>query len=414
MNSVARFLCSLVASPIRLLCLVTLPALAFSAPAAAPDGANAGPKTYTLFMGADLDVQLNKVAYRVLDVTGGSFVVKVDGKELLVPMNEGPVSLRVAHSLKLTEAAAAIADLKGERAYTPGNDPVKKYMAQQGQAVASQDAIANATWNVVYAQRMANANAKAAASGQEGGFPVGSDLGAAQRQLNAVSAASLSDFGNNTSLVGKMQDELREGLFDAMDISFEVSAEKPLNSPYVVVVAQYREPNKPPGALHSWIYARALEPIDTKPRKVRIVQGGFPQGFELERFQVHLFEHGEELATNVADKRVPLTRDEAFQYVLIDYVSSHKAASLPATPAMGKLPADLRTRLDSGQLTQRFFVKVSKDGLPVETYVDETCSHKVDDPYLQSVIQDIRFKPALEKGRPIEGIALLRFCDLRM
>jgi len=182
----------------------------------------------------------------------------------------------------------------------------------------------------------------------------------------------------------------------------------------VVVVAQYREPNKPPGALHSWIYARALEPIDSKPRKVRIVQGGFPQGFELEKFQVHLFEHGEELATNVADKRVPLTRDEAFQYVLIDYVSSHKGASLPATPAMGRLPADLRTRLDSGQLTQRFFVKVSKDGLPVETYVDESCSRKVDDPYLQSVIQDIRFKPALEKGRPIEGIALLRFCDLRM
>jgi hypothetical protein len=280
--------------------------------------------------------------------------------------------------------------------------------------VASQDQIANATWNVVYAQRMANANAKAAASGQEGGFPVGSDLGAAQRQLHAASSAALSDFGNNTSMVGKMQDELREGLFDAMDISFEVSAEKPLNSPYVVVVAQYREPNKPPGALHSWIYARALEPIDSKPRKVRIVQGGFPQGFELEKFQVHLFEHGEELATNVADKRVPLTRDEAFQYVLIDYVSSHKGASLPATPAMGRLPADLRTRLDSGQLTQRFFVKVSKDGLPVETYVDESCSRKVDDPYLQSVIQDIRFKPALEKGRPIEGIALLRFCDLRM
>ena len=416
MDFTHRIHCSPVASYLRLLSIAAVLALASAVPAAVPDGANAGSKTYTLFMGADLDVQLNKVAYRVLDVTGGSFVVKVDGKDLLVPMNEGPVSLRVAHSLKLTEAAASIADLKGERAYTPGNDPVKKYMAQQGQAVASQDAIAAAGVNMTSARTMTNVmtrNAAPGPSGAEAGFPT-ADPRMAEQQYNAANAAALSDFGNNGALVGKMQDELHEGLFDAMDISFQVSAVNPLNSPYVVVVAQYRERNTPPGALHSWIYARALEPIDSKPRKVRILQGGFPQGFELERFQVHLFEHGEELATNVADKRVPLTRDEAFQYVLIDYVSSHKGASLPATPAMGRLPADLRTRLDSGQLTQRFFVKVSKDGLPVETYADESCSRKVDDPYLQSVIQDIRFKPALEKGRPIEGIALLRFCDLRM
>jgi hypothetical protein len=414
MNSAPSIDCSLAASSNRLFFIVACLALAASVPAAVPDGANAGSKTYTLFMGADLDVQLNKVAYHVLDVSGGSFVIKVDGKDLLVPMYEGPVSLRVAHSLKLTEASASIADLKGERAYTPGNDPVRKYMAQQGQAVASQAAMDIAEWNVVFAGRMANANAQAAAAGQEGGFPSGTDVHAAQQQLGAAYAAALSDFGNNSSLVGKMQSELDQGLFDAMDISFKVSAEKPLNSPYVVIVAQYREPKTPPGALHSWIYAKALEPIDSKPRKVRIVQGGFPQGFELERFQVHLYDRGQELATNVADKRVSLARDEAFQYVLIDYISSHKGASLPATPAMGKLPADLRTRLGSGQLTQRFFVKVSKDGLPVETYVDESCSHKVDDPYLLSVIRDLRFNPALEKGRPVEGIALLKLGDLRL
>jgi hypothetical protein len=65
-------------------------------------------------------------------------------------------------------------------------------------------------------------------------------------------------------------------------------------------------------------------------------------------------------------------------------------------------------------LTQFFYVKVSKDGLPVDAYVDESCSHKVEDPYLQSVIRDIRFHPALDKGRPVEGIALLKFGDLRL
>jgi hypothetical protein len=38
----------------------------------------------------------------------------------------------------------------------------------------------------------------------------------------------------------------------------------------------------------------------------------------------------------------------------------------------------------------------------------------VEDPYLQSVIRDIRFNPALDKGQPVEGIARLRFADLRI
>lgn len=414
MKPASRIHRSIVASSGRLLFLVAWLALASSAPTAVPDGEKAEPKTHTLFMGADLSIEQNKKLYRVQDVVGGSFVINVDGKEVKIPADWGAITLKVDRSLKLTATAVSVDHLKAERAYTPGNDPVKKFMASQGGAMASQDAIAAAGQNVVLAQRMAIANTKAAAAAQEGGFPAGGDLHAAQQQYDAANAAALSDFGNNSGLAGKMQDELQEGLFDAMDVEFDVSSEKLIRRPYVVVMAQYRKRESKPGESYNWIYAAALEPLGSKPQKVRIRKGGFPPGFELEKYQVHVYDGGQEVATNVAEKRVPLTRDEAFQYMLIDYVSSHKGASLPATPAMGKLPADLRTRLGSGQLTQFFYVKVSKDGLPMEAYVDESCSHKVDDPYLQSVIRDIRFNPALEKGRPIEGTALLKLGDLRL
>ena len=413
MNSAPRFLCPIVVLSVRLLCLVTLPALAFPALAAVPDGVNAEPKTHTLFMGADLSIEQNKTLYRVQDVVGGSFVINVDGKAVKIPADVGAVKLTVDHSLKLTATSILIDHLKAERAYTPGNDPVRKYMAQQGQAVASQAIIDAAGSDVIFAGRMATADTKGKVMGREGGFPT-IDPHVAQQHYDAANAAALSDFGNNTSLVGKMQDELNQDLFDAMDVEFAVSSEKLIRRPYVVVTVQYREPNTPPGALHNWIYAKALEPIDSKPQTVRILQGGFPQGFIPEKSQVHLYDGGLELATTVAERRVLLTRDEAFQYVLIDYVSSHKAASLPATPVMGKLPADLRTRVESGQLSQVFYVKVSKDGLPGEAYVDESCSRKLDDPYLLSVIQDLRFNPALEKGRPVEGLAPLKLGDLRM
>ena len=376
----------------------------------APAGAEAEARTHTLFMGADFDVQSNKVFHRVRDVSGGSFVIKVNGEEVLVPMNQAPVEFRIQQSLKLTEHSATIGDLKGERAYSPANDPVKKFVREQpGGATHLQSS--QAAMGSTMAQRDLGI---AKSSGSPANI-----VAQVQQQANSVSAsyssalsAEGSDFNNVGSYSAKLQEELAKKLFDAMDVTFEVASPQPLNSPYVVIVAQYRERDERPGIAHNWIYARTLEPIDSKPRKVRLLQGGLPPGFELLNFKLHLYDRGQELATNVADKRVPLTRDEAFLYLKIDYVSSHKEATLPPTAAMGKLPADLRSRLTSAQFAHTFFVKVSKDGLPGEVFLDEACAQKADDSYLLSVIRDIRFNPALDKGRAVDGVARLNFDSL--
>ncbi|MFA5056884.1 MAG: hypothetical protein WC485_02120 [Opitutaceae bacterium] len=388
--------------------------------AAPPAGeAKAEPKTYTLFMGADFAVQQNKDFYRVLDVDGGSFVIKVNGEQVFVPMDKQAVSLKIDQSLKLTEASVAVTNLKSDRVYTPGNDPRRKWAA----ASSMPDDLGMAANSMQVAQQDVVAIPRAmAASGAPGPVVAGATeylttrSNEATQNYNRASAAALSnsDMNNAGRNAATMEEELAKGLFDAVEVNFEVSAERPLASPYVVIVAQYHERDTPPGTLHNWIYAKALEPVDRTPRKVRIMQGGFPPGFELGKLQVHLYDHGRELATNVADKRVPLTRDEAFQYMVIDHITSHKGANVPATPAMAKLPADLRSRLPGGQFEQMFFVKVGKDGLPVEAYLDRPCQDKVEDPYLQTVIRDIRFKPALENGRPVEGVALLKFSDLRL
>jgi len=67
--------------------------------AAVASGASAGaepePKTHTLFMGADLDLQVNQDYSRVRDVSGNAFVVRAKGKDVAVPMSGGPITLRV-------------------------------------------------------------------------------------------------------------------------------------------------------------------------------------------------------------------------------------------------------------------------------------------------------------------------------
>ena len=80
-------------------------------------------KTHTLFMGADIFVKEDKELYPVRDVSGGSWVVNVNGQTTIISAKEGPVEIKVSPLLKLTEVSATVSNLKDERAYSFNNDP---------------------------------------------------------------------------------------------------------------------------------------------------------------------------------------------------------------------------------------------------------------------------------------------------
>jgi hypothetical protein len=382
---------------------------------ASPGEPAAPPKTHTLFMGADLEVEIKGDFCRVRDVSGDAFIVNDHGKDRSVSMMGAPVSLQVQQSLKLTTASATIANLTGERSYTSANDPVKRFMREQPGS-AAQTTVGMADGNALVMSNLAAAGTSVSTQGgrYEGGG-IG-NAGALAKQTQAYAAtAGMADFAEANNIgayVGRMQAERDKELFDAMEVTFEVSSEKPLTDPYVVIIARYREKDAPPGKARNWIFAKALAPIDRKPHRIRIREGGFPPGFVMEDYKVHLYDRGEELATNVADKRVELTRDEAFQYLVLEHIANHKGADAPATPVMGRLPPDLPARLRNGEFTQTCYVKVSKDGLPGDAFNDASCGRKIDDPYLRAVIQELRFKPALRQGQPVEAVARLNLNDL--
>jgi len=101
----------------------------------------------------------------------------------------------------------------------------------------------------------------------------------------------------------------------------------------------------------------------------------------------------------VADKRVPLTRDEAFQYLKIEYLrATRRHAS--ARCAMGKLPADIRTRLTGDQAVPALFVQVSKTALPVEAFVDGSCCGRWPILSVRSAIMDCAFNRRSTRERP--------------
>jgi hypothetical protein len=397
-------------------------------------------KTHTLFMGAEISVNLDRDLYPVKDVLGSNLVVEINGKEREISTKEAPLDLKITPTLKLTEISATIEGFKRVQTYSFANDPstrLTRSLTQAGVTNAMLQGVAQDAQNLADTagnRALGGAAVLATSDNQFGAtaqlytamttpavtHPVAAIPGSPVPPSNPLSpsipldvpnrdsAAAQSNLSNGNEPTGRIT---TPGL-DALAVEFDIRSSKLLQDPYVVTMTRFRRPGAKPGMVQNMVYARALHPIDVHQSHIQFTEEGFPFGFELVDFQLHIYNRGEEIATNVASDRVELTRDEAFEYVKLEYVSSHRGATLPAEPAMGKLPAELPAKLAQGQYKQAFYVKVSKEGLADEAFSDPACTRRIDDPYLDTVVKRIRFKPALNSGKPVDGYAMLNLGKL--
>ncbi len=410
-------------------------------------------KTHTLFMGADIAINLDRDLYRVRDVFGSNWVIEVNGQQKEISAREAPVNLKITPNLKLTEVSATVVGFKKVPAYSYENDPnvlltrglsqsasmsndllamaqnaehrvdTMTNKADAGAAIfaGADDQFSDAAMMAVAQHAFSNLNTRGIASGRGlplpnqsvGGGGDSLDLGSASADPS-VRAAEGSAIGaiHQAENNGEPNGKIATRGFDAMDVEFDIRSAKPLHNPYVVTMTKFRANGAKPGMVQNLVYAEALHPIDEHLSHVHFTESGFPFNYELVDFQLHIYNQGEEVATNVAANRVELTRDEAFEYIKSEYIGAHPKDTLPAVPAMGKLPSDLPGLLARGKYADAFYVKVNKEGLAYEAYSDAACTRRIDDDYLDSVVRKVRFKPALNNGRPVDGVASLRLGQL--
>jgi hypothetical protein len=383
----------------------------FSASAHAQDAA----KTYTLFTGADISVGQNGELHPVRDVSGGSWIIGVNGQQVIVSAANGPLSMKVTPSLKLTDVSATIANLTNDRAYTFQNDPSVRLTRS-----LSESATLNVGYHVAVNQAIAVSNGTIAASQMGingakpgGSTPAGVDDPVAKALANAQLSLDTASSSVGSDLFFRPTGGDSES-FDALEVSFDVSAERRIEEPYVVAITRFHERGTGAGSFRNLVYAKALDPVSSQAQRVAFEQAGFPPGYELLGLEIHLYDRGYEVATNVAPNRVALTGDEAFDFAKAKYLGAHKNETLPATPLMGKLPGDLRKRVADGKYGETIFVRVSRDGRADEAFADPACSRRIEDPYLESIVRAIRFKPALAQGSPVDGVASLNLSRLRI
>lgn len=343
------------------------------------------PRTHTVFMGADFAVEREGKAYRIEDVEGSSFVVLVDGRQERVPTQGGQLSISIARSLKLTATLTQLSRLRWERTYAPGTNPEER----------AATAYANLVGNVMDEVAMMQGETAAPL-----GMPATSLTlpGALQDQRNEIYSS--------TAYTESVADAAANDRRNAIHVEFDLQANRPMPHAYMILVGVFRLPDRPRAHLQ-WVGARALEPLDgSSPLHVDLVQAGFPAGFRVERLAVHLFERGGvEVATSQSDDRVALTREEAFQYMVIDYLTSHAGATLPAQPAMAAPPVDWERRRAAAEFGQTYFVRIDRTGHPRGLFADPLCRKAVTDAYLRTAVMQVRFCPALQSGLPVDTVA---------
>jgi hypothetical protein len=412
-------------------------------------------KTHTLFMGADISIMLDRDLYPVRDVAGTSWVVDINGKDKVVSAKKGPLNLKVTPTLKLTEVAATILGFRKEAAYSYENDPsvlITRGLSQSALAntmllgvQADAEHLADLTSTNAHGLNALGGAALLAGADKQFGsaalqygaetlsavvhpgapipnsrtlFPISGATdtilpqspGALNQMLaNQALTAAANQTTNGEEPYGRL---VTKGL-DALNVEFDISSARALGNPYVVTMARIRTPGSKPSYVQNHIYARALDPINSHLSHVRFEEDGFPPEYELLEFQVHIYNRGVEIATNLAANRVELTREEAFEYVKMEYESAHKGETLSPVPAMGRLPAELPNRIAAGMYSDTFYVQVTKDGVGRDAFVDRMCTRKIDDPFLAAVVRGLRFKPALAGGSPVDGIASVNLTHLQ-
>lgn len=378
-------------------------------------------KTHVLFMGADLDVQRDRKFYRVENVTGSEFRIKVGKREVFVPTRNRSTTLKVGHGLKLSAASVQLDGLQGGPSYTPANDPVRKFNAASGAAggaAAVRDLahgrMIELSLEATYAAMSANASSAGSAPATQAAA-VGAEAKFQDALQQAAAADSLLKHSSqyNTGLYAdQMQKELAEGNYDAMEVSFKISSPVELDDPHMVILFKFQQRDARPGEEGMLIHAKELDPIGPKPKYIRVREGGLPRGFKYLDCEVHIFNRGEEVATNVSSKRVELTRDEARQYIVIEHIGANKGTTVPAAAVPGTVPPARLKALSLDQLNRTYYARVARDGSLIGVFADESCSLRLDDEATVAAAGEVFFKPALYEGRPVEGIVRLRLGEI--
>ncbi|HUG10181.1 MAG TPA: hypothetical protein VMM36_04165 [Opitutaceae bacterium] len=365
-------------------------------------------KDHVLFVGTDLAIKQDGEYYHVVGASKDSLRIGKNKKLEDVRVSQG-ADIRINRGVKLSNLSATIANVKTEsvdrmsaRAHL---EAMKSSMLLADEASMTQDRLHG---------QMTLANA----GGADPDSGIGGAITAAAAEANKIAAtnAYTSALPGLESLRSTSNTHLMQNLGRSdsteVELTFDLSTPEPIENAYIVIVANYGTADAPERNVQQ-ISVRNFDQIDSQPRKVKMSHAASVNGLPFGRFDIGLYANGVEVATNLSAKRMPLTREEAYQFFLIEYLSKHKGETRSPAPILMTSRSEFRRELGQVEMDELIYAKVDKSGSTLSLSSDKAGSKKLPAP-LEVALQDVRFMPALENGTPVEGQLRLKVADLAL
>lgn len=347
---------------------------------------------YRFFVGTDIDVVLDKDYYRVANFQNNVLTAVADDERISIPLQKAKL-LRTSRSPKISASYAQLEQVEVKQAYSPRNDPNLQWQsavsAMQSQARDQED------------QVRANAMARVQSAALSGG-----NTTEAMQQGMAEIEASIESTNRIDDMSSDMPANL-EGSYDAVDLTVTVRSEDELQSPYLVALIKYLDPKT--GLENVRPLFQPVEPPLHEGNQIRIFAAGFPGNFQLMDATVALFDQGREIATNLSEKQVAVTREQALLYLRFERKNDNPGVTLPAKPIRGFVPPGFADSLPQNLGKASVTLAINAEG-------DVTRLARTDGgalpPDLEPLIRSIPFYPALESGSPADSSLTLTLAEL--
>jgi len=292
---------------------------------------------------------------------------------------------------RVSRVPITIADFEHHRAYTVQNDAAMANMRTQNDMVLYQQekvdaARAKAGFSDLMRMSATAVVAENDRAEREGIAVTAMTREAAQANLDNWSAQAEADFNTMTdqmdqsasiisdpTFIDRMQAGVNGGTAEVLELSFRVSSPVPIADAYVVVMGAIKQPDETAGVV---VFPQPIGAIGPEPRLIKIRQTGFEPGFTITDVKLHLYSHGKELGTNLSEKAVQLTRDQAREYLLLTHVATHQFDTLGPVPVWELVPPAVLANKDPKAFDYPVVVNIDADGSVISIHDDEQAARE--------------------------------------
>jgi len=352
---------------------------------AAPDA------DHHLFSGVDLFVS-DKGKLVPITSLGTKYVViaGADGGAKRIDANQGFVWKITA---KVSSVGAVIDELESKPIFSPENDPYRA-------AFASQVAMAEYNANFSEGEQLVQQAARDAIAGNIAANSVNADgspaLGGGPPPSNP-NGPQLDTFEATGLDYDYFQRQIREaeesGAHDALAVTFRLSPSTDLADVHAIVLVRIIRDDE----IQNLNFISGIGSVTTEGRDVRLMRTGIKPGFELLDTDVFVFNHDQEIATNLSERRMALTAQDAWEFARLSHQTDHRRSSAQPMVIWSLAPDALREATDADSFDWPLTLQLDERG--VVQSIDD--GGKPLPPLVRKIASQLPCLPAVENGQPV-------------